>query len=399
MSRPLHIVQLANFYGPRSGGLRTAIDRLASGYVDAGHRVTTIVPGDRDERSGTGTRTVVRIKSPIAPFLGGGYRLTVNRSVVAEILAADLPDVIELSDKTTLATSVNRDPVRHTPVVLVSHERLDALVGRALRSHAALPLVDRHNRRLAQRMSAVVCASRYAAAEFDRIGVATESVPLGVDLTSFRPVVGHRNARTRIVAVVRLSPEKQPRILVDTSRRLIDSGFDHELVVYGDGPCRSALERRSRGLPIRFEGFVADRSRLAYSMATADVGIAPGPFETFGLAALELLASGTPVVVPDCGALAEIADGTSALAVRRTPADFADAVRILAARDRAASGRLARRRAEDYGWERSVERMLAIFGRVTELDPYGDRGVATTGLAAATQRLHRTGAPPVPGAA
>lgn len=43
----LHIVQLANFYGPRSGGLRTALHHLGAGYVASGHRVTLVVPGVR----------------------------------------------------------------------------------------------------------------------------------------------------------------------------------------------------------------------------------------------------------------------------------------------------------------------------------------------------------------
>jgi alpha-1,6-mannosyltransferase len=33
----VHIVQLANFYGPRSGGLRTALHHLGAGYVTRGH--------------------------------------------------------------------------------------------------------------------------------------------------------------------------------------------------------------------------------------------------------------------------------------------------------------------------------------------------------------------------
>ena len=54
----MHIVQLANFYGPRSGGLRTALHHLGAGYVTRGHTVTLIVPGGRsaDERLATGVR-------------------------------------------------------------------------------------------------------------------------------------------------------------------------------------------------------------------------------------------------------------------------------------------------------------------------------------------------------
>lgn len=40
----MRIVQLANFYGPRSGGLRTALSHLGEGYVAAGHEVVLIVP-------------------------------------------------------------------------------------------------------------------------------------------------------------------------------------------------------------------------------------------------------------------------------------------------------------------------------------------------------------------
>ncbi|MDT5083270.1 MAG: alpha,6-mannosyltransferase, partial [Mycobacterium sp.] len=41
----MRVVQVANFYGPRSGGLRTAIDRLGAEYRAAGHEVFLIVPG------------------------------------------------------------------------------------------------------------------------------------------------------------------------------------------------------------------------------------------------------------------------------------------------------------------------------------------------------------------
>ena len=41
----MRVVQVANFYGPRSGGLRTAVDRLGAEYCAAGHEVFLIVPG------------------------------------------------------------------------------------------------------------------------------------------------------------------------------------------------------------------------------------------------------------------------------------------------------------------------------------------------------------------
>lgn len=366
MSRAFHIVQLANFYGPRSGGLRTAVDRLATGYCERGHRVTTIVPSEFDSCSVTGDRTTIGVASPVAPFLGGGYRLAIDRTAIAELLAADPPDVIELSDKTTLATTVRRDPVRATPVVMFSHERLDAVVARALRTTLLDGAIERYNRRLCRRVDAVACASRYSAAEFEQIGVEVAHVPLGVDLSNFRPDPRPRQPRLRIIAVVRLSPEKHPGLLVETSRQLVHDGVDHEMVIYGDGPLRERLHERSHGLPIRFGGFVEDREQLAREMAAADVGIAPGPLETFGLAALELLASGTPVVVPCEGALAEVADDRVAIAVERNPAAFSAAIRRLAEMDRWLLAGDCRAIAERFTWERTISAMLDLHRRAVE---------------------------------
>ena len=80
------------------------------------------------------------------------------------------------------------------------------------------------------------------------------------------------------------------------------------LVVAGDGPLRGRLERRAarEGLPVTFAGFLPDRADLAALLASADVAIAPGPAETFGLAGLEALACGTPVVVSAESALPEV---------------------------------------------------------------------------------------------
>ena len=45
----MRVVQVANFYGPRSGGLRTAVDRLGAEYCAAGHEVFLIVPGQQPD--------------------------------------------------------------------------------------------------------------------------------------------------------------------------------------------------------------------------------------------------------------------------------------------------------------------------------------------------------------
>ena len=84
---------------------------------------------------------------------------------------------------------------------------------------------------------------------------------------------------------------------------------------------------------------------------------APGPHETFGLSALEALASGTPVVVSASSALPEIVGGSGAAALDR-PEAFAAGVTTLLAADEGVRRAAARARAEQFGWPASVAGML-----------------------------------------
>ena len=68
-----------------------------------------------------------------------------------------------------------------------------------------------------------------------------------------------------------------------------------------------------------FTGFIESRNAVATLLATADVALAPGPHETFGLAALEALACGTPAVVSRTSALTEILTSDSGACADNDP--------------------------------------------------------------------------------
>jgi alpha-1,6-mannosyltransferase len=89
-----------------------------------------------------------------------------------------------------------------------------------------------------------------------------------------------------------------------------------------------------------------------------DVAIAPGPVETFGLAALETLASGTPVVVSSQSALPEVI-GSAGLAAGGEGPAYAAAVREILARPVESRRAAARAQAEKFPWSASVAGFLA----------------------------------------
>jgi alpha-1,6-mannosyltransferase len=303
----------------------------------------------------------------------GGYRALAGTGGVRAVLAELPPDHLELSDKSTLAGLGSWAAGTGVRAVLVSHERLDAIL--SPRVPPGFPLgacADWWNRRLARGFDAIVTPSKFAAAEFTRIGATHVSVvPLGVDLDVFHPRARERpvdvngdDNEVSLVCVGRLSREKRPELAVETLRAIHTRGLDARLWMVGDGPRRAALEENARDLPVVFTGHLHDRHRLAALLAGADVALAPCPYETFGLAALEALACGTPVVTSDRGAVPEIVQAGQGAAVGAAaaphPVSLAGAVVDVLARPRDDRRRAARARAEEYPWTRTAQRMLQV---------------------------------------
>ena len=367
----MHIVQLANFYGPATGGLRTAVDALGRGYAAAGLERTLVVPGSRwsVDEGVDGTRYAVAARRVPG---GAPYRVITDLSSVRALLDELQPDRLEISDKLTLHRLTGWAKDRDVPTVLISHERLDAVL--SPRVPRGLPLrraVDQWNRRLAAAFDAVVCASTFAAAEFERVG-ATNVVhaPLGVDLSLFHPDARGGRPTTgaddlHLVCVGRLSREKRPDIAVAALRHLLDAGVRARLTLVGDGPSRPRLVEAADGLPVTFTGHLRERVGVAVLLAQADVALAPGPHETFGLSALEALACGTPVVVADTGASPELL-GRAPVGIATTcdGRAFAAAARALAVPPVETRRAAARRRAERYPWSRTVAALLDLHTRL-----------------------------------
>jgi alpha-1,6-mannosyltransferase len=362
------IVQVANFVTPTSGGLRTTLTHLAQGYAAHGHEVVQVVPGPRDcvEEKPWGTRVLVAG----TPLPGTGYRVVTQLRKLEHRLAELAPDRLEVHDRTTLRGLGGWASRHGVPSLVVSHERLDVWLRQWLPRRAPLGgAADRSNASLASSFDRVVCTTSWAAEEFRRLGVRNlVQVPLGVDLDSFPARLQRAPGSDGLLLVMasRLSREKRPDLAVACVRELVRRGHPVRLLVAGDGALRSSLERSSAGLPIHWLGFVRDRSELAALLAGADVFLAPGPVETFGLAALEALACGTPAVVNRHSALPEVI-GDAGRAAASSGWVFADCVEELLAVDELRRRTAARQQAETFSWDTTVRGFLDVHRLTREL--------------------------------
>ncbi|MFI1965048.1 glycosyltransferase [Streptomyces pathocidini] len=369
---PLRIVRIANFVTPASGGLRTALRELGAGYLAAGHEPVLVIPGERESDERTEQGRVITLPGPVVPGTGG-YRVLTARRRVAALLEDLAPDRLEVSDRTTLRWTGEWARRARVRAAMVSHESVDGVLGTwGMPGQAADRIADLLNRRTARSYARIVCTTEWAEREFLRIGARNVvRAPLGVDLVARHPdrrsaVLRERYAapgETLLALCSRLSVEKRPGTALDALAELRGRGVPAVLVVAGDGPLRARLAERARAerLPVHFLGHVTDVAQVAALQATADVCLAPGPVETFGLAALEALACGTPVVANAASALPAILGGAGAVAPGEGPA-FAHAVQQLLDRPERTRRETARNRAERFGWTAAVEAFLAAHG-------------------------------------
>ena len=363
----MHIVQLANFVTPTSGGQRFALESIGQKYVARGHQCTLVTPGKHGEAWGDGLRTYVQVPGIRVPF-SGGYRAIVRHKALQDVLLELQPDIIEVSDKTTLAWVPLWAKAHGIRTVLFSHERVTDVVHERFPSWLPIariifPIIQK----MKSHVDAVVCASQYSADEFRDVADKLLIIPLGVDHDVFHPrkLEVEPTEVPLVLFAGRLSFEKRPHVAVAAARELALRGIRAKFVFAGDGPMRQKLQNMVDGLDVDFIGRVADRNELAVLMSAADVCISPSPFETFGLSILESLACGTPVIVANKGAGVELITGGCGLAVEPTGAMVADAIMLLLLESRELVRRRCMQRAREMSWDSCSEEFLDLYMSLT----------------------------------
>ncbi|MGC4044993.1 MAG: glycosyltransferase [Armatimonas sp.] len=130
-------------------------------------------------------------------------------------------------------------------------------------------------------------------------------------------------AKPTVLSIARLSPEKGIDVLLKAAQALPDIAF----LIAGDGPERTALE--ASALPnVTFLGFRKDIPEL---LAQATLVAVPSRQEGLGLAAVEALAAGVPVIASNVGGLSEVVvpNKTGLLVPPDDPAALTEALRSL----------------------------------------------------------------------
>jgi glycosyltransferase involved in cell wall biosynthesis len=221
-----------------------------------------------------------------------------------------------------------------------------------------------YTRQLHNRASINLCTSETTMDYLLAEGVKRVRIwPQGVDAGRFHPDKASERWRERLsdghpsdrllLYVGRLAPEKGIERLKVVLREVPGT----RLAIVGDGPTRTNLELEFSGTPTVFTGLLHGED-LAAAYASADAFLFPSTTETLGMAMLEALASGLPVVAACSGASQEVvSEGENGLFYEANSSQaLVAAVRRLLSDDslREALGRGARAAVGERDWEAST---------------------------------------------
>jgi glycogen(starch) synthase len=201
--------------------------------------------------------------------------------------------------------------------------------------------------------------SQWARAELAAMGLLSRRVEVVANGIGFRVPKAREEARALlglpqdafvVGSAMRLVPMKRPELVVEVGERL--PGV--QVVLFGDGPECERLVAQGAASRLHMAGFRRDAADL---LTALDVFVLPCPVESQGLAIMEAMAAGVPVVVADVGGAAEVVDdGRTGLLAPVTAPGMAEAVgRLLG--DPALGRRLAEAAADEVYRRFSVSSM------------------------------------------
>jgi glycosyltransferase involved in cell wall biosynthesis len=400
--KTLHVT---NSYHPASGGIRTFYHALLEAANRHRRFVRLIVPGEQTctEEVGEFGR-IYHVAAPRVPILDSRYRWMLPHtyacrydSPLRRILAEERPDLVEVCDKFSLlylAGVLRRQWIRGVPVPVIvglTCERLDDNVRSYVSAAWAAQIACESYMRscYVPRFDFHVAASDYIAAEVrrvlpERLRDRLHVCPMGVDFEALRG--GHDRDRKRrelmrrvggsenavlLLYAGRLSKEKNLSVLPEVLARLAGHRrFDYRLVVAGDGPfaaeLRHSLEECAPGRSL-FLGH-CEREELRANLHAADVFIHPNPREPFGIAPLEAMAAGLPLIAPASGGVLTYANQENAWLAGNTAEAFAEAVERVHADGEICRQKIAKARhtAEKFSWTRVTANYFQLYDRFHE---------------------------------
>jgi glycosyltransferase involved in cell wall biosynthesis len=382
----MKITQVSPFFPPHVGGLETYVFYVSRGLVQLGHEVTVItskIPKSAPVREVIDGVQVVRLE-PFGSFFGFPFL----PSLLNNLWWADC-DVIHghINSPLTVEVAALVSKVRGTPFVLTYHADMlpeDVSIGKVCWARGFSLFYERFlksfncqvSRKIILTSSSYLQLSKFTQKFEEKVIV----VPNGVDLTRFNPSICGDEVRNRltmdneklILFVGRLVPYKGLVVLFRAFSEVLKKGLKARLVLVGNGPLKKLLVDLAEELDIQrsvvFIGEVLLTDLPSYYRA-ADVFVLPSRSrsEAFGLAMLEAMACGVPIIATEVGGIPFVLKGNGILVPPGDSLSLVNAILNLLKNDdlRRMLGKQALIRAREFSWDQAVKEIERVYASTT----------------------------------
>lgn len=377
----MRIAFVSETWAPSVDGVVTRLRATLHELTRLGHQLLLIAPDGKGHREDVPGVEIVTVPSTSFSWLSGGriFGRPWKRGVVETALRDFQPDLVHVLSPYILGipgVAVARS--MGVPLVTSFHQDLAASAQQAGLGVLARPIwwYVRRQHSYADR-NLVTSSSIVDLVRSEGIDN-VELWPFGADLDRFHPGRRSDRARQRLLGdsgsgsnevialyVGRLAPEKGLRRLYQLART---AGI--RLVMVGDGPMRSELERDLAPHGVRFTGWLRGDD-LADAYAGADVFTFPSTTETLGFVLIEAMASGLPVLAARSAPSTEILGTAGRMIDEPDWEEAGDLVKAIAGAGWADASAVARERASAWDWSAATRTLLDIYGslpQISELD-------------------------------
>ncbi len=390
----LHVIHSVD---PRSGGPSHALRSLARAQVELGHDVTilgtTIQSSEpwldsrqyalqmRNDEAFTASELVLlQAWGRRKPWATIAYCPAATGWFRKRLASPAPPDIVHIhgvfSHLTTVAARIARKS--GVPYLLRTAGSLNQAcfssgMARGKRWFVRNWLADDlHGAAAVHATSSAECRELARHVSPDRIVI----VPNGADLptgnadterVAFLDRFPHLRGREIVLFLSRLVTKKRPDVLVDAVAKLLSSHPDVALVFVGQDcgfadNVREAISRNGIEHAVTWTGFLQGELKHG-AFHAASVFALPSIDENFGIAVVDALAHGLPVVTtPGVAAHLYVDQARAGITTRGTPDDFAAALGSMLDGDRAAMSRRGRELVKrDLSWTAIAKRLESTY--------------------------------------
>lgn len=355
----MRIVDVNPYFYPFFGGIEHRMHVVAKELVSRGHEVTIVtgrLPGTEETETTDHGYTVERLPSRFIKVYNPPY---ISSKGLLERLNGIDADVVNFNYR--WAPSYSRDMKKYSGRKVFTYHNM---WGEGIGMERILSeMNDNGFRRTLDTFDHIIAVSDHVRSDLIRRGIQSERVTTACPCLEDYPRLSDEEG-DYILSLGRLVRTKGLDYLIEAMQHI-----DSKLIICGKGPEADRLKKKIGrfGVSDRVEmkGWVSEEEKMRL-MSRCKMFVMPSLYESYGLAALEIMSYGRPVVCTDVNGLpGTVRDG--GLCVRPRDAEaIADAVNSLLADEsrRRELGRNARKVAESQNVKSTADIIEDVYRKV-----------------------------------